>query len=83
MKAPDKIYLNTPKVYANSSDSYECSTWATKEYDNCENTEYIRKDALLEWAKAKKAELLNEELTDVAAGINMGMDMLIYKLEQL
>ena len=45
--------------------------------------EYIRKDALLEWAKAKKAELLNEELIDVAAGINMGMDMLIYKLEQL
>lgn len=56
---PDKIYLNTPKVYANSSDSYECSTWATKEYDNCENTEYIRKDALLEWLKERYSSNMN------------------------
>ena len=48
-----------------------------------DDVEYIRKDLLLEWAKAKKAELLNEELTDVAAGINMGMDMLIHKLNSL
>ena len=46
--------------------------------------EYIRKAALLKWANEKKAELLlDEELTDVAVGINMGMDMLIHKLNSL
>ena len=44
--------------------------------------EYISKDYLIRWAKEKKAELLDDELTDVAAGINMGMDMLIYKLKK-
>ena len=48
-----------------------------------DDVEYIRKDTLLEWAKEKKAELLDDELTDVAAGINMGMDMLIHKLNSL
>ena len=71
MKFPDTIYIHE----ASASEL----ALPRKDY----HLEYIRKDALLEWAKAKKAELLNEELTDVAAGINMGMDMLIYKLEQL
>lgn len=45
--------------------------------------EYIRKDALLEWAEAKKSELFNGEPTDVAAGINTGLDMIIMKLKSL
>lgn len=70
MKAPDKIYISkNENVHGRLFD---------------DDIAYIRKDLLLEWAKEKKAELLDdEELTDVAAGINMGMDMLIYKLEQL
>lgn len=49
MKAPDKIYLNTPKIQP----ELDNTTWDTKTYADCENVEYIRKDALLEWAKER------------------------------
>lgn len=69
---PDKIYIHE----ASASEL----ALPRKDY----HLEYIRKDSLLEWANEKKTELLNdEELTDVAAGINMGMDMLIHKLKTL
>ena len=75
MNAPDKIYCGN-----NGNGNLSFST--TKVYDSME--EYIRKAALLKWANEKKAELLlDEELTDVAVGINMGMDMLIHKLNSL
>lgn len=45
--------------------------------------EYIRKDTLMEWAEAKKIELFDGEPTDVAAGINAGLDMIIQKLKSL
>ena len=47
MKAPDKIYLNTPKIQP----ELDNTTWDTKTYADCENIEYIRKDTLLEWVK--------------------------------
>ena len=49
MKAPDKIYLNTPKIQP----ELDNTTWDTKTYADCENVEYIRKDALLELAKER------------------------------
>ena len=49
MKAPDKIYLNTPKIQP----ELDNTTWDTRPYDDCINVEYIRKNALLEWAKEK------------------------------
>lgn len=76
MRAPNKIYAS---IVDNRLDA----SFLEKSVSGKKYPEFVRKEALLEWAKAKKAELLNEELTDVAAGINMGMDMLIYKLEQL
>lgn len=79
MKAPDKLYVAESRKIIGD---IEHNVFSEQPFLRG-SIEYIRKDALLEWAKAKKAELLNEELTDVAAGINMGMDMLIYKLEQL
>ena len=78
METPDSIYIFTD----GDERWYDVKEWEGRTPPPA-NVEYIRKDALLEWAKEKKAELLDEELTDVAAGINMGMDMLIYKLEQL
>jgi len=61
MKAPDKIYvaeslIKTP--YGNE--------WSPTPYISRENTEYIRKDALLEWAEAeielsKKVECVSEK----------------------
>jgi hypothetical protein len=47
MKAPDKIYIQTNKGEAFSS------KWTTVPFRDFENTEYIRKDALLE--KLRKA----------------------------
>ena len=74
MNAPNKIYLS--KLVMAGIESLDKPV-------SDSDVEYIRKDLLLEWAKEKKAELLDEELTDVAAGINMGMDMLIHKLNSL
>lgn len=48
MNAPDKIYLNIPKVlYEN--DEEIVATWDTQEWDDCVNPEYIRKGLLVEW----------------------------------
>ena len=49
---------------------------------------YIRKGALLEWAKEKKKQLLenesaNDEPSDVAVGIIAGLDMVIGKLNSM
>lgn len=46
--APDKIYLNIPKE---DIDIFDIATWDTEEIDDCVNVPYIRKDALLDWAK--------------------------------
>lgn len=55
MEAPDKIYIHTktnpPEI-----------TWSEVEEKNATNEEYIRKDALLEWAK--------EELSHAIANID-------------
>lgn len=48
MKAPDKIYIQT-----NAGEAFS-SKWTTIPFRDFENTEYIRKDALLEWAKQKQ-----------------------------
>lgn len=58
MKAPDKIYLQIDDTYGTMYVNYD-------KYD-VENIEYIRKDALLEWAKAeielsKEVECVSEK----------------------
>lgn len=45
MEAPDKIYIHT------RTEPYCSITWSEVKEKNCTNEEYIRKDALLEWAK--------------------------------
>lgn len=76
MNAPDKIYIDDLAVVN------DCATKISlKQLPHF--SEYIRKDALLEWAEAKKSELFNGEPTDVAAGINAGLDMIIQKLKSL
>jgi hypothetical protein len=50
MKVPDKIYIQTNKGEAFSS------KWTTIPFRDFENTEYIRKDALLEWAKENQKD---------------------------
>jgi hypothetical protein len=43
MKTPDKIYIQT-----NAGEAFS-SKWTTIPFRDFENTEYIRKDALLKW----------------------------------
>ena len=49
MKAPDKIYITTHNGETLSS------KWTTIPFRDFENTEYIRKDALLEWIQEVRA----------------------------
>ena len=67
MKAPDKIYLNT------SDGDYEFAEWNVVPYAEV-TTEYIRKDALLEWAKERK-RLMEDEI-----GFRLSIDDVIEKL---
>ena len=50
MKAPDKIYIQTNKGEAFSS------KWTTIPFRDFENTEYIRKDTLMEFVNKKLQE---------------------------
>lgn len=47
MKAPDKIYIQT-----NAGEAFS-SKWTTIPFRDFENTEYIRKDALIKWLDGK------------------------------
>lgn len=47
MKAPDKIYIQT-----NAGEAFS-SKWTTIPFRDFENTEYIRKDALIEWLEGR------------------------------
>ena len=79
MKAPDKIYLNQPgEVTFNA-------LWFDKPKDKGFNHEYIRKDALLEWADNYKKHIDEEQLLDdTAKSVTKSvLDDLIDKLESL
>jgi len=53
MKAPDKLYI--------SHLIYDTFMYQTPDPDDETQVEYIRKDALLEWANARKAGLSSGE----------------------
>ena len=74
MMLPDKIYCGN-NGHGNLSYSQQKVLPQMKEY--------IRKDAILEWANKKKAELLADEPSDVAAGMYNAFSLLIFKLETL
>jgi hypothetical protein len=75
MKAPDKIYIQTNKGEAFSS------KWTTIPFRDFENTEYIRKDALLEWANSwlafKRSGLALDD------GFSYAMEELIKKINEM
>ena len=55
MEAPNKIYLNFPKIQP----GLDNATWDTKQYGDCINVEYLRKDALLEWVNNVRSSRRN------------------------
>lgn len=79
METPDKIYINVNPLGVD---------YSIVPIPDFGGVEYIRKYALLKWAKEKKKQLFeqeseNDEPSDVAAGINAGLDMLIGKLNSM
>lgn len=75
MKVPDKIYLtpvNTITADGTRLEGLSCVySIGDREYEN--EIEYIRKDALLDWLKAVKADVM----------IPMNIDRVIAKIESL
>ena len=83
MKAPDKIYL-----HGYPDKPFLCQDWdvaPTKRVvrgQQAENIAYIRKDALLEWAKEKNERIDTDE-GDYSLGYVSAMIDLIDKIESL
>ena len=59
MKAPNKIYLR--QIPGQKVEIF----WYRKRGKFCDNHEYIRKDALLEWAKEKREWYEGTDFADV------------------
>lgn len=79
MKAPDKIYI---PIIEEDGKKLLCTKWwetdtsSRNAYVN-ETIPYIRKDALLEWAKEKAEDYKG------AANIRRSFEMMIRKIESL
>ena len=56
---PDKIYIGTVTLSSNApSEEHLLPDWHLRPNPKVANIEYIRKDALMEWAKEKQYESL-------------------------
>lgn len=75
MKAPDKIYILPMQ---NPADGYVGITWSDK---HGKMTEYIRKDALLEWAESELKSITGN--FELAQGGKIVLYMLIDKLKSI
>lgn len=78
MEAPDKIYvaeslIKTP--YGNE--------WSPTPYISRENTEYIRKDVLLEWAQELKERWEEPPMSKHSPGCVYMLEQLIDKLNSM
>ncbi len=76
MEAPDKIYVNFPF----GEEHPWCGPMVTKQGLNRHDTTYIRKDALLEWAKEQAS--ITEKLNGRGAMLK-AWNALIDKIESL
>ena len=77
MKAPDKIYVHVrtePRTSITFSEALE---------KNSSNVEYIRKDALLEWAKELKERWEEPPMSKHSPGCVYMLEQVIKKIENL
>ena len=77
MNAPDKIYV---KEFDGEISQMWSGIKATKTTANAQH-EYIRKDALLEWAKKEMGEWSSKSNT--GQSVKMGLALVIDKIESL
>ena len=78
MEAPDKIYVAESLIkrpYGNE--------WSPTPYISRENTEYIRKDALLEWANRLKERWEEPPMSSHSPGCVFMLEQVIKKIESL
>ena len=75
MKAPDKIYLcaDAPRMY----------DWSIVSFEKGGNVEYIRKDALLEWANRLKEKWEEPPMSRHSPGCVFMLEQLINKLNSM
>ena len=78
MKAPNKIYLNIPKQELEAP--LDSTTWDTKEFDDCINVEYIKRDFLLKWLDER---VLNSPKYEFGEGFNAAIGQVIGKIISL
>ena len=78
MKTPDKIYLNIPKQELEAP--LDSTTWDTKEFDNCINVEYIKRDFLLKWLDKR---VLDSPKYEFDEGFNAAIGQVIGKIISL
>lgn len=78
MNAPDKIYISRNF----SEDNSPHGLWYLNKSEHDINIEYLRKDALLEWAKEKKKKVKADE-GDFSFGYVSAMIGLIDKIEAM
>ena len=83
MKAPDKIYRRIEGKFIR----YYSYKPAKTRYDEPNPDEYIRKDALLEWARKERDKWLNafarEEMGMEAREVGTAYEELIRKIKEL
>lgn len=79
--APDKIYL-----YREQPKDYFDEAWHELLASDVENIEYLRKEALLDWAKERKEQMIIEAAgcsNMLAAGEFLAYDKLIEQIESM
>ena len=77
---PDKIYI---PIIEDDKGGHPCTDWEDFPYPYAQNNiEYIRKDALLEWAKERLVKSYDGS-TDFDYGMAYAYTCLIEKLEEL
>lgn len=86
MKSPDKIYLPILPRIENSIISEHCvgTAWDNKEHITIPDIEeYIRKDAILEWAKELKERWEEPPMSKHSPGCVYMLEQLIDKLNSM
>ena len=74
---PDKIYLSTGTVSSNiPEERYALPGWHEKPNPKTANETYIRKDALLEWAKNELENSVYQYSRDYGLALNSLIDKL-------
>jgi len=81
---PDKIYIGTVTLSSNApSEEYLLPDWHLRPNPKVANVEYIRKDALMEWATNLKERWKEPPVSVHSPGCVYMLEQIIDKLNEL